>query len=69
MYGSSKGSTEARQKEWKYGNVFERKFTWKFIRKDERKEGSLKILKERKSIQKNVRCGEKHGKKFRRDGI
>lgn len=54
MHGSSKGSTEARQKEWKYGKMFERKFTWKFgwkfIRKDERKEGSLEIRKERKFI-------------------
>ncbi len=55
MHFSLKGSTEARQKEWKYRKMFERKFTWK----EERKEGSLKILKERKFIQKNVRCGEK----------
>ncbi len=51
MHFSLKGSTEARQKEWKYRKMFERKFTWK--------EESLKILKERKFIQKNVRCGEK----------
>jgi len=53
MHFSLKGSTS--QKEWKYRKMFERRFTWK----EERKEGSLKILKERKFIQKNVRCGEK----------
>lgn len=57
----------------KHGKMFERKFTWKFIRKDERKEGSFEEnkvhIEEHKVWREAWKKRGKYGKKFRRDEI